>query len=199
MQEYSFVVEPMRWRDVPEVMQIECEAFALPWPKNAYRYELFENEHSHYMVMRQVGVGLLGQLSRRLGMSAPLVGYGGFWMLVGEAHISTLAIAAEWRGRGLGAWLLWNLLERADQLDAFEATLEVRVSNHVAQSLYAKFGFVKVGERKCYYQDNGENAWIMTIRDFDSAACRARLAELGRELRQYTREPHSGQRVSLGL
>jgi len=169
----------------------------LPWPKHAYHYELFENEHSYYLVLKWVESGWKSWLGARL--SASIVGYGGFWMIAGEAHVSTLAVSVDWRGRGLGAWLLWNLLERARQLGAFEATLEVRASNKVAQSLYAKFGFVKVGERRRYYQDNGEDAWIMTIQAFDGSAYRARLDTLEAVLRQQVRQPQSGQSIPVGL
>ncbi len=197
MAEARFVVEPMAWRDIDAVMEIERQAFPLPWPKHAYRHELFENEHSHYQVLRRVESGWKRWLGTRLGSS--VVGYGGFWMIAGEAHISTLAIDVDWRGRGLGSWLLWHLLERASQLGAFEATLEVRVSNLAAQALYSKFGFVIVGERRHYYQDNGEDAWIMTVREFDGAAYQARLDRLGRALQQRVSRPEPGQSMPVGL
>ena len=47
-------------------------------------------------------------------------------------------------------------------------TLEVRVSNHVAQSLYIKYGFSQVGLRKGYYTDNHEDAYIMTTEPISS-------------------------------
>jgi ribosomal-protein-alanine N-acetyltransferase len=64
----------------------------------------------------------------------------------------------------------------------------VRVSNHVAQRLYLKYGFEKVGRRRRYYQDNGEDALIMTVCDFDSAAYQARLKQLGQALQQRLRQ-----------
>ena len=72
-------------------------------------------------------------------------------------------------------------------MGAFEATLEVRVSNHAAQNLYRKYGFAVVGRRRRYYQDNNEDAWIMTVNDFDSDAYQARLKQLGQALRQQLR------------
>ncbi len=69
-------------------------------------------------------------------------------------------------------------------MNAFEATLEVRVSNHTAQNLYRKYGFQKVGRRRRYYQDNGEDAWIMTVSDFDSDVYQAHLKRLGQTLQQ---------------
>jgi ribosomal-protein-alanine N-acetyltransferase len=89
--------------------------------------------------------------------------YGGFWLVVDEAHISTIATAQQWRGRGLGELALLAMIERGLELGAHMVTLEVRVSNTIAQNLYRKYGFVITGERKRYYRDNGENAYIMTV------------------------------------
>jgi ribosomal-protein-alanine N-acetyltransferase len=112
----------------------------------------------------------------------PVLGYGGFWMIAGEAHISTIAVASEWRRRGLGEFLLWSMLTRASAMGAFEATLEVRISNKVAQNLYHKYGFETVGRRRRYYQDNSEDALIMTVNSFNSEAYQERLGELGQAL-----------------
>jgi ribosomal-protein-alanine N-acetyltransferase len=188
-----FHVESMRWEDVPQVMEIEQEAFPLPWPERAYRYELNENKNSHYYVVRRSnGTPLEGHwnpfkaLWQRNGRP-PVLGYGGFWLIAGETHISTIAIREVWRGHGLGELLLWYMLERGREMGAFEATLEVRVSNHVAQNLYRKYGFQKVGQRRRYYQDNGEDAFIMTVRDFDTRSYRNRMEQLGQALRRRLR------------
>jgi hypothetical protein len=63
----------------------------------------------------------------------------------------------------VGELLLAVMLERAVMLRAAVATLEVRVSNLVAQNLYTKYEFDRVGHRKRYYHDNGEDAYIMTV------------------------------------
>jgi ribosomal-protein-alanine N-acetyltransferase len=190
----SYIVELMSLDDVPQVMAIERESFPLPWPERAYRYELTQNQNSHYVVLRcarepdrEDGWNPLKWLWQR-DPRPPILGYGGFWMIAGEAHISTLAVTTAWRKRGLGELLLWSMLKRAAAMRAFEATLEVRVSNHVAQSLYRKYGFKKVGRRRRYYQDNGEDALIMTVGDFDSQAYQARLAQLGEALQQRLRQ-----------
>lgn len=207
--DFPYIVEPMRWDDVPQVMVIERESFPLPWPERAYRYELSQNKNSHYVVLRlrpapapQSQWKRLERLLRR-NRRPPVLGYGGFWMIAGEAHISTLAVPHAWRRRGLGELLLWSMLKQATLMGAFEATLEVRVSNHAAQNLYLKYGFEKVGRRRRYYQDNGEDAWIMTVTDFDSAPYQAHLSQLGQTLQQrLRREAHkwlSGQSATVGL
>ena len=185
-----YVVEPMRLDDVPQVMAIERVSFPLPWPERAYRYELTENTTSHYVVLRSrqasASTGGRQPLKRlfRRDPRPPVLGYGGFWLIAGEAHISTLAVAPEWRRHGLGELLLYCMLKQATTLGAFEATLEVRVSNHAAQNLYRKYGFEKVGRRRRYYQDNGEDAWIMTVTDFDGEVYQTYLVQLGQALHQ---------------
>jgi ribosomal-protein-alanine N-acetyltransferase len=93
---------------------------------------------------------------------APIVGVGGFWLLAGEAHITTIAIHPDWRRLGLGEWMLVRILQEGLQLNANVATLEVRPSNRRARALYQKYDFREVGRRLGYYTDNGEDALILT-------------------------------------
>lgn len=171
-----FYVRPMQLADVPAVMAIEHTAFSLPWPEGAYRHEITKNELAHYYVLCFRSPSVLQRTAspswwRRIrtgfqrGIEQPpevILGYGGFWMMVDEAHISTLAIRQDVRGRGLGEFLLLGLLDEARRLGAQAATLEVRVSNIVARSLYTKYGFRETGRRVAYYHDNNEDALIMT-------------------------------------
>jgi ribosomal-protein-alanine N-acetyltransferase len=106
-----------------------------------------------------------------------VVGYGGFWMLYDEAHISTLAVGLEWRRRGIGELLLLTMLERAVDLQAEVTTLEVRTSNILAQNLYHKYRFQMVGLRRRYYSNNNEDAFIMTVENIQSTAYRRYLEE----------------------
>ena len=107
-----------------------------------------------------------------------IVGYVGFWMMVDEAHITTIAVRRSHRRRGLGELLLIAAIDRATSLGASVVTLEVRVSNLAAQALYEKFGFAKVGIRPRYYGDNNEDAIIMTSPIITSAAFQTRLQEI---------------------
>jgi len=91
-----------------------------------------------------------------------IVGYSGMWLMADEAHITTIAVDPAYRSEGIGELLLLALLERAQDLGANEATLECRLSNHVAQTLYRKYTFREAGIRKRYYSDDGEDALIMT-------------------------------------
>ncbi len=188
------VVEPMRLAHVPVIMEIERESFSLPWPEGAYRHELTHNELAHYYVLRPRSVIIspkpmsawqrLWQAIRRrpTADTGRILGYGGFWLMYDEAHISTLAIRVTWRRQGLGELLLVALLNEARRLGASRATLEVRVSNVAAQNLYAKYGFEQVGRRTGYYADNREDALILTTPEFASFSYRELIKVRRRDL-----------------
>ncbi len=169
----------MQVRDIPEVMAIEKDSFPLPWSANAYRYELTQNDLSYYIVVRQQKlasetprVPWFDRWFRKMEPGpSPIMGYGGFWTLAEEAHISTIAVRPDWRGRGIGELLLAAMIDMALALKIRIVTLEVRVSNLVAQSLYRKYLFEEMGRRRRYYRDNGEDALIMTTPRIDEPAC----------------------------
>lgn len=113
---------------------------------------------------------LVSPNSRLLAISIPelsganrekIIGLGCFWAILEEAHITILAIHPDYQGQGLGRLLLNSLLQEAVAMKLERATLEVRVSNQVALSLYQKFGFQIAGRRKGYYQQTGEDALIL--------------------------------------
>jgi ribosomal-protein-alanine N-acetyltransferase len=180
MIDYShlpFRVEPMTPQDIPTVMEIEQVSFSTPWSARAYDYELRFNEMAHYFVVRPQDGGVARNASAARPslwrylfarhkmptiVPAPVIGYGGFWVMVDEAHISTLATHPSWRRRGIAELLLITMAERAAEFNARVLTLEVRVSNVGAQMLYRKYGFEAVGRRSHYYSDNNEDALIMT-------------------------------------
>ena len=162
-----FVIQPMHVQDIHEVMEIERVCFSLPWSARAYRYEIEENPLSSYFSARPAQAPkpslwdrLLGTLP--IGESRPIIGYGGFWMMVDEAHISTIAVAPAYRRQGLGELLLLRMVDEAENFGAACVSLEVRVSNVAAQRLYEKYGFTTQGRRVRYYSNNNEDALIMT-------------------------------------
>ncbi len=175
-----FRVDPMRWEDIAEVMEIERRAFSMPWPMRAYEQEILRNPNAHYLVLRPREVRTTGLVlpSPRL----PILGYGGFWLVPDEAHISTIAIDAPWRGRGLGELMFLALVEEAIALGASLITLEVRASNLVAQNLYRKYGLEVVGRRPGYYRDNREDALVMSVEHVRSPTYRERLEALKAQL-----------------
>ena len=172
LEGFPYVVAPMTIHDIPTVSAIEQVVFSLPWSSTAYRYEITQNAASQYVVLRygpwvrqEVSISLLRPVRRLVRSSKEdlsLVAYGGHWLIFDEAHICTVAVRPEWRGRGLGELLLVALIEKALDSGAQVLTLEARVSNIVAQNLYAKYGFEVKGRRRRYYSDNGEDAFIMS-------------------------------------
>jgi [ribosomal protein S18]-alanine N-acetyltransferase len=195
-----YIVEPMTLADIDRVLEIEQLSFSAPWSARAYRFEITQNEHSTMLVVRPaasrrvVAARWLRLLSP--GVREPVLGYAGFWLLSEDAHVATLAVHPDWRGRGLGELLLLSLLEEAMESDACRATLEVRVSNTVAQALYCKYGFQTVSRSKRYYADNNEDAYIMATPPFETPGftdgLRQHRAELRSRLRQEAEaaEPH---------
>jgi len=186
--EVPYIVEKMTLADVPQVGAMERLVFTLPWSDHAFEYELQYNAAAHFTVVRerepavdrQEGEHLPEWVGKRLKARArrqPVRGYGGLWLIVDEAHICTIAVHPDWRGRGLGELLLVNLLDQATALNAAVATLEVRVSNWAAQTLYRKYGFEVVGSRKGYYSDNHEDALIMTTPVLVSASYQGNFQE----------------------
>lgn len=142
----------MRLEDIPVVMEIDRLSFPIPWSERTYHFELRENPSSHLLVAT----------TDRDPPAAEVVGFSGYWLVVDEAHVSTFAVHPRWRRQRVGQTLLREVLRQAASQGASMATLEVRVSNLVAQHLYANHGFVPVGRRRAYYRDNNEDALLMT-------------------------------------
>ena len=161
------VVEPMGLDDLPAIHAIEQASFTAPWPPNAYRSELETNRLAHYLVARVDGV---------------ITAYGGMWLMVDEAHITTFAVHPAWRRQRIGERLLLAFLDIAVDRHAHEATLEVRLSNLPARRLYEKYGFRPVGLRPRYYSDDHEDALIMTTEPLGDARMIERIARLRTEL-----------------
>ncbi|TCL39181.1 ribosomal-protein-alanine N-acetyltransferase [Anaerospora hongkongensis] len=132
--------------DVDAVLKVENEAFTTPWSRAAFEAETSDNELAYYLVVDVGGV---------------IAGYAGMWLIIDEAHVTNIALAAAYRGAGLGEQLVRALMELARERGAVSMTLEVRVSNVKAQALYTKLGFVSRGKRRNYYTDNREDALIM--------------------------------------
>jgi ribosomal-protein-alanine N-acetyltransferase len=107
-----------------------------------------------------------------------IVGYGGMWLMVDEAHITTFAVHPAWRRQRIGERLLLAFLDLAVERGAHEATLEVRLSNVPARRLYEKYGFRPVGLRPRYYSDDNEDALIMTTDALGAPAMHERIERL---------------------
>ena len=107
-----------------------------------------------------------------------IVGFVGSWIMAREAHIISIAVRNNCRGRGIGEKLLISAIDLAIRLNASLVTLEVRASNQIAQALYGKYGFQVTGKRRGYYTDNGEDAIVMSADTITSARFQTRFEEL---------------------
>ncbi len=152
LESQKLILRPMRLDDVERVHAIDKLSFSMPWSERSYRFEVTENAHSCNWVAE------VEQKGRRL-----VVGMVVIWVILDEAHVATLATHPDFRQRGIGRRLLARGLLAAYERGARMAYLEVRRSNLAAQALYQQFGFVVVGERPRYYQDNYEDALLMTL------------------------------------
>ena len=130
------------------VSSLDKLSFTEPWPKNTFAYELTTS----YSIC-QVAVDLSGNV-----LGAIVV-----WLVVNEAHVATIAVHPDHRHKGIGAALLANALIIAAHRGALTSLLEVRVSNLPALKLYERFGYLVDGVRKNYYQDNQEDALLLTL------------------------------------
>lgn len=156
-------VEPMTAVHLTRVLEIERESFPTPWPRDAYVHELKENRLASYFIAR---------------VDDETVGYCGMWVILDEAHVTTLAVDPKYRGMHIGERLLLVLIDAAVERGARWMTLEVRRSNLTAQKLYKKYGFREIGARKAYYSDNREDAIIMWTGNLLDRTLRDRLKDL---------------------
>ena len=161
MRRDEYEIRPLTIADLPLMRAIEEASFSTPWPGNAYESELTTNRLARY-----VGAWRGGEL----------LGFGGIWLMVDEAHVTTIAVSPALRGEGLGTALMLELLQEARRGEARVATLDVRVSNELAQRLYARLRFAEAGRRVRYYEESGEDAIIMTTPELSDPGQQAREA-----------------------
>ena len=115
--------------DIDNIMTIEPEAFGKHhWSKQAFINEL-NNDFSTYLIVE------LPEAEKKL------VGYIGYWLIQNEGHITTLAVDAFYRKKGIADILLYSLIDNAIHNDIKWLTLEVRASNLPAINLYKKYNF----------------------------------------------------------
>lgn len=147
------IFRPMRKDDLDSVIEIDRLSFSMPWPKSAYVHDLTNNPAAMLWVAEESS----------LAGEPTVVGMIVLWLILDEAHIATLAVHPDRRGAGIGSGLIATGLKGAYGKGARRAMLEVRASNHAAQSLYKEFGFNVVFRRPRYYRDNHEDALLMNL------------------------------------
>ncbi len=140
------------------VSAIDRASFSLPWPERAFLYEVKENLSSIPLVA--VATGIDGNIE--------IVGFIVVWVIVDEAHIGTIAVDHKFRRAGVGQALILSALHEAKQKGAQKAYLEVRAGNTIARELYKNLGFQVDGIRARYYQDNHEDAVLMSLESIET-------------------------------
>ncbi|MBY0402871.1 MAG: ribosomal protein S18-alanine N-acetyltransferase [Cyanobacteria bacterium] len=152
----------MRKEDLSDVMEIESVSFGRHhWSEDSFMNEM-KNQLGRYYSLHHQGI-------------PQVIGYCGYWLIFDEVHITTVAVRNEFRRKSLGELILVHILDKCMGQTVKWVTLEVRVSNTNAQNLYYKYGFESMGTRTKYYQDNQEDALIMTTPDISSQGFRDRF------------------------
>ncbi len=147
-------VERMKPEHVSSVQAIEQKTNPSPWSENTFRNEI-ANRDAEYFIIKDGDV---------------IVGFAGYWKVIDEAHITTIAVEPDRQAAGLGRKLMESLLDHARQAGIACVTLEVRAGNRRAIALYEKLGFVACGVRKRYYADTKEDAVVMWLHDLQGVA-----------------------------
>ncbi len=132
---------------VPQIAELEEQCFSLPWTEAQLISQLPDERHEFIAALDENG---------------RVAGYVGMMFVLDEGYISNVAVDSSLRRRGIGDALIAEMNSRAQKRGLAFVTLEVRESNAPAIALYAKHGYVRVGERKNYYDFPSENAILMT-------------------------------------
>ncbi len=195
-------VRRMRSEDIPQVVEIEQEAFSPGWIGTQFRRELnskrccflvayvdsyTEIPGSPHDGSAPPDASMWGRMvssiksvigANSAGYVDDLAGYVGIWFQGDQAHITEIAVKESMRGQGIGELLIIGTVRAAYENGMEEVTLEARVSNFIAQNLYEKYGFNHMGIRKNYYADNREDAVIMTTDPIHTGSYRGKFSDL---------------------
>ncbi|ASK61238.1 ribosomal-protein-alanine N-acetyltransferase [Virgibacillus phasianinus] len=144
----DLVIRQMELTDIDSVVDVEKASFATPWSEDIFYQEVTKNQFAHYFVIQVDGI---------------IIGYAGLWVVIDDAQITNIAIMPSYRGHRLGEKLFEFTMKQAIRLGSSRLSLEVRVTNVIAQRMYRKFGLVPGGLRKNYYTDNKEDAIVMWV------------------------------------
>jgi ribosomal-protein-alanine N-acetyltransferase len=150
----------MRRRHLRSVLRIEALVYPRPWSLGLFLSELGLRTTRTYLVAR---------------VGPSVVGYAGLLLAAGDGHVTTVAVDPDWHRHGIATRMLLALARNGVERGCTSLTLEVRVGNEGAQSLYRRFGFVPAGIRKGYYQETNEDAIVMWAHDVDLPAYASRL------------------------
>jgi ribosomal-protein-alanine N-acetyltransferase len=141
-------IRKMTEADLPEVYSIEQETFSDPWSEEDFHSSI-KDKNNNYLVA---------------DIDGRVVGYCGYWGVLGEGDIFNVAVKKEFRGQHIGFTMLTELISEAISKGITSLTLEVRVSNDAAIHLYESLGFRREGIRRDFYSKPKEDAAIMWLK-----------------------------------
>ena len=203
-KEMNIAVRSMDLVDSTSLSHIERDAFPTQRPPTPFKRDI-HNKKARYLVayklssettntenstpgqmakpgtFRTVLNRIVGKDQSDTDVDPRIIGYIGSFFQLEESHITAVGVHSAYRGKGIGELLLIAGLDLAQLRGATEATLEVRVSNEIAQSLYRKYAFEEKGIRPKYYTDNNEDAMIMTTPNIQSQEYKSLLDSLIKE------------------
>jgi len=137
---------PLKEEHLDQILKIEQVSFPTPWSRHSFMSEIKDNSLAYYCACM---------------LDETVIGYGGMWIILDEAHVTNVAVHPAYRGKRIGEGIMLHLITKALAQGAYRMTLEVRPSNLPARKLYQRLGFETVGRRKGYYTDTKEDAIIM--------------------------------------
>jgi ribosomal-protein-alanine N-acetyltransferase len=141
----QITLRPLRRSDLHQIVLLEIEIFPDPWPMAAFEEEL-DRENRGIIV---------AEYEQRI------IGYAGYFFAAGEAQLTNIGVALEFRGKSVAKSLLNCILEIARKAGCENIFLDVRPSNKAAINLYIKFGFMELYRRPNYYRIPPEDALVM--------------------------------------
>ena len=142
--------------DLDAIHDIECDAFADPWSRDAIASSMAV-DRILFLVAEEAGA----TRGQAMAGGAKILGYVVALLLFDEAEIANLAVAADARCRGIGGLLLDRAVTDAATAGVRSLYLEVRESNAAARALYRSRSFVEVGRRRGYYRRPSEDALVL--------------------------------------
>jgi [ribosomal protein S18]-alanine N-acetyltransferase len=143
-------IQRLNAADLDAVLEIERLSFRTPWQRPAFEAEM-GHAWSRLEIVRDTETGRI-------------LAFADYWLVSDEIHILNIATHPQARRQGHGARLLHHIVDQAKTASFKCIDLEVRRSNEAAQALYASHGFQVVGMRPRYYEDNDEDAILMTLK-----------------------------------
>lgn len=148
----------IRWmirRDMPEVLNIEQNCFNYAW-----------TEEDFLRCLRQRNcIGMVAEQGEKV------VGFMIYELHKAKLHILNFAVDCEWNRQSIGAQMVSKLISKLSSHRRTRITLEVRESNLAAQLFFAKQGFLANRVLRSFYEDSGEDAYLMEYRFADDTSC----------------------------